>query len=168
MKKIFLLMGAMVLALGASAQKESKYIGGNLNFAGRVNSAGLGVKGLYQFEKEWRGEVGMNVFPSSGTSLWGVYGNVHYLVPVADKVNIYPLGGLEVMFWSYDAPKVTSTNPLPFVTESKTEMRVGLNLGVGGEYQLNRNWLLQAELKGQIVSGYSQGMLSLGVAYRFD
>lgn len=152
MKKVFLLMAAIVLSLGASAQKESKHIGGNLNFGGGLNSAGLGVKGLYQFEKEWRGEVGLNVYPSSVVSVWEIYGHAHYLIPVAEKVNIYPLAGVGIAAWS---------------ASGNSDASLGINVGVGGEYQLNSKWLLQAELKGRLIGAHSQGVLSLGAAYRF-
>lgn len=42
-----------------------------------------------------------------------------------------------------------------------------LILGVGGEYELTEKWLLDAEMKYQIISGFGQFVIGVGVAYKF-
>mgnify|MGYP002235921361 CR=1 FL=1 len=47
------------------------------------------------------------------------------------------------------------------------ECRFGVNLGVGAEFALSRNWAMNLEFKYQLVSDFDQGVINIGAAYRF-
>ena len=93
--------------------------------------------------------------------MWDINANVHYLFNVANKVKVYPLAGIGYTNWSY---KYEFPN-LPVVEGS--DGRLAVNLGGGAEYELTKNLSVNAELKYQIISNYSQLVLGVGVAYKF-
>ena len=47
------------------------------------------------------------------------------------------------------------------------ECRFGVNLGVGAEFALSRNWAMNLEFKYQLVRDFDQGVINIGAAYRF-
>ena len=162
MKKLFLLVCAAVMSLSASAQAGDKALGAQLVFGSETNSIGLGVKGQYYFTDQLRGEASVDYFfKNKGVSMWDINANVHYLFNVANKVKVYPLAGIGYTNWSY---KYEFPN-LPVVEGS--DGRLAVNLGGGAEYELTKNLSVNAELKYQIISNYSQLVLGVGVAYKF-
>ena len=162
MKKLLLLVCAAVMSLSASAQAGDKAIGAQLVFGSETNSFGLGVKGQYYFTDQLRGEASVDYFfKNKGVSMWDINANVHYLFNVANKVKVYPLAGIGYTNWSY---KYEFPN-LPVVEGS--DGRLAVNLGGGAEYELTKNLSVNAELKYQIISNYSQLVLGVGVAYKF-
>lgn len=162
MKKLLLLVCAAVMSLSASAQAGDKALGAQLVFGSETNSIGLGVKGQYYFTDQLRGEASVDYFfKNKGVSMWDINANVHYLFNVANKVKVYPLAGIGYTNWSY---KYEFPN-LPVVEGS--DGRLAVNLGGGAEYELTKNLSVNAELKYQIISNYSQLVLGVGVAYKF-
>ena len=162
MKKLLLLVCAVVMSLSASAQAGDKALGAQLVFGSETNSIGLGVKGQYYFTDQLRGEASVDYFfKNKGVSMWDINANVHYLFDVANKVKVYPLAGLGYTNWSY---KLEYDN----VTLAKgTDGRLAVNLGGGAEYELTKDLSVNAELKYQIISNYNQLVLGVGVAYKF-
>ena len=162
MKKLLLLVCAAVMSLSASAQAGDKALGAQLVFGSETNSIGLGVKGQYYFTDQLRGEASVDYFfKNKGVSMWDINANVHYLFNVANKVKVYPLAGIGYTNWSYKY----EFPGLPVVEGS--DGRLAVNLGGGAEYELTKNLSVNAELKYQIISNYSQLVLGVGVAYKF-
>ena len=162
MKKLLLLVCAAVMSLSASAQAGDKALGAQLVFGSETNNIGRGVKGQYYFTDQLRGEASVDYFfKNKGISMWDINANVHYLFNVANKVKVYPLAGIGYTNWSY---KYEFPN-LPVVEGS--DGRLAVNLGGGAEYELTKNLSVNAELKYQIISNYSQLVLGVGVAYKF-
>ena len=162
MEKLLLLVCAAVMSLSASAQAGDKAVGAQLVFGSETNSIGLGVKGQYYFTDQLRGEASVDYFfKNKGVSMWDINANVHYLFDVANKVKVYPLAGLGYTNWSYKY----EFPDLPVVEGS--DGRLAVNLGGGAEYELTKNLSVNAELKYQIISNYSQLVLGVGVACKF-
>lgn len=92
--------------------------------------------------------------------------NAHYLFRVAPKVNVYPLIGLGYASCKYNTFSV-DYNTLETEEGTVNEGKFAVNVGVGGEYQLTDKWALDAELKYQIISGFGQLVIGVGVAYKF-
>ena len=162
MKKLLLLVCAAVMSLSASAQAGDKALGAQLVFGSETNNIGFGVKGQYYFTDQLRGEASVDYFfKNKGISMWDINANVHYLFNVANKVKVYPLAGLGYTNWSYKY----EFPDLPVVEGS--DGRLAVNLGGGAEYELTKNLSVNAELKYQIISNYSQLVLGVGVACKF-
>ncbi len=170
MKKLLLLVCAAVMSLSASAQAGDKALGAQLVFGSETNNIGLGVKGQYYFTDQLRGEASVDYFfKNKGFSMWDINANVHYLFDVANKVKVYPLAGLGYTNWSYTNDVIViDENGNKRTTEFKgSDGRLAINLGGGVEYELTKNLSVNAELKYQIISNYSQLALGLGVACKF-
>ena len=170
MKKLLLLVCAAVMSLSASAQAGDKALGAQLVFGSETNNIGLGVKGQYYFTDQIRGEASVDYFfKNKGVSMWDINANVHYLFDVANKVKVYPLAGLGYTNWSYTNDVIViEENGNKRTTEFKgSNGRLAINLGGGAEYELTKDLSVNAELKYQIISNYSQLVLGVGVAYKF-
>ncbi|MCF0236139.1 MAG: porin family protein [Bacteroidaceae bacterium] len=155
MKKIIFSLALCAVALTASAQKGNKYFGGGLVFGSETQSTGINLKGQHYFAPKWRGEIGFtNFFASRGVSMWEIYANVHYVHPIAPRLNIYPAAGLGFSSWS-------------FANSDHRSSDLGINLGAGIEYEFSSRWVGQMEFR-FIGGGHSQAAFHLGVAYRFD
>ena len=158
------------MSLSASAQAGDKALGAQLLFGSKTNNIGLGVKGQYYFTDQIRGEASFDYFlKNQGVSMWDINANVHYLFDVANKVKVYPLAGLGYTNWSYTNDVIViDENGNKRTTEFKgSDGRLAINLGGGVEYELTKNLSVNAELKYQIISNYSQLALGMGVAYKF-
>ena len=170
MKKLLLLVCAAVMSLSASAQAGDKALGAQLVFGSETNNIGLGVKRQYYFTDQLRGEASVDYFfKNKGFSMWDINANVHYLFDVANKVKVYPLAGLGYTNWSYTNDVIViDENGNKRTTEFKgSDGRLAINLGGGVEYELTKDLSVNAELKYQIISNYSQLALGVGVAYKF-
>lgn len=124
---------------------------------------------LYALENEDRSALYVNV-------------DAHYLARVTDKITIYPIGGLGVSVWNLRLPKIPLDSPEANGSEandsetngseaadSETKVRIGLNLGFGGEMRVTKDIIVGAEFRYNLTSEriYDQAMLVARVAYYF-
>lgn len=189
MKKLF--MVAIILMVGVSAvmaQKNVKAVGLNLNYGSEIKNLGIGAKFQYGITDAVRGEASFNYFlEKDGLKMWDGNVNLHYLFNVDEKINVYPLVGLSYTNWSNggseppvyrdlnDNGKWDSDEPAYDAdgnnwkggSSSDSEGKLGVNVGIGAEYQLNDKWAVGAELKYQIISNYNQLVFGIGATYRF-
>lgn len=93
--------------------------------------------------------------------MFDINANVHYLFPVASNVRLYPLAGFTYTNWHLDLGKVGDYNV------SGSDGKFGVNLGAGAEFNLAANWVMNLEIKYQLISDVDQGVFNLGVAYNF-
>jgi opacity protein-like surface antigen len=126
------------------------------------------------------------VLKNENKSALYVNADAHYLARVTDKITIYPIGGLGVSVWNFRLPKISSdtetsesetvdpeaTNTETTNTEtagSETKVRIGLNLGFGGEMRVTKDIIVGAEFRYNLTSEriYDQAMLVARVAYYF-
>ena len=177
MKKFMMFAAMMLMSIGAFAQ--GKYaIGAEAGFASFQNSYSptkFGAKFQMFFDENWRGELAGNMFTKKDdVGLWDANINVHYVFNVADKVNIYPLGGLAI---------VGTTGVKDGEGKSDNKVMVGFNLGAGVEYFLAESLKLNLDIKykyAKCEETYTYGgqsttyeykangpIFSLGIAYVF-
>jgi len=118
---------------------------------------GIGTKFQYNIFKPVRLEGLFSYFPEKDfVSMWDVSANGHYLIPVADQVMVYPLGGMGIFGTKTDHG-----------SKSYSSRDICINLGIGVDYQLNDHLVFYIELKSKIVKDWNRLMLSAGLAYRF-
>jgi len=83
--------------------------------------------------------------------------NGQYEFYAEQMINAYALGGLNIARQKFEYSGLGSS---PYFNDSKT--KVGLNLGVGGEYAFNESLLAFAEFK-FVLSDFDQAVFSAGV-----
>ncbi|MBO7602121.1 MAG: outer membrane beta-barrel protein [Bacteroidaceae bacterium] len=151
-KYLFMLVALLTMSTAAFAQKGVTGFGVNGAYDDLNGQFGIGVKLQYGFINQLRGEVsGDFFFKKNDLSLVDVNGNLHFVVPVVDKFNVYPLAGLNIAFFNHDIPT-----------------RLGVNLGGGLEYFITDTVKIGGEAK-YIVSdnGYSRFGANIGVTFLF-
>lgn len=163
MKKFIIAACMMLIGFGSAfAQQGKQAIGGNLSYGTEIESVGLGVKYQYHITDQIRIEPSMDYFfKNDGLSMFDINANVHYLFPVASNVRLYPLAGFTYTNWHLDLGKVGDYNV------SGSDGKFGVNLGAGAEFNLAANWVMNLEIKYQLISDVDQGVFNLGVAYNF-
>jgi opacity protein-like surface antigen len=120
---------------------------------------------------------------SLGASTWYANIDAHYLARVSGTVTIYPIVGAGVSVWKYKLPaglepeeeEAEETGEEDDAAESAkkenttSEVRMGLNLGVGVEKRLTKDIILGVEFKYNLTTEriYNQAMLLGRIAYYF-
>lgn len=196
MKKVLLFAAMMLLSVGAFAQEAGKMaIGVQANYGMHKDykNFGIGAKFQYNITENFRAEAAGNYFfKKDYVSMWDVNANVHYVIPLTDKLNVYPMVGLTVLGAKFDASgtfddllsqaaaiagmtvaqyrQFCAENgiPLPSGSDFKdTETKVGFNAGAGIEYFFTDTFKGFFEAKYQYVKDLDRPVLTLGVAYVF-
>lgn len=161
MKKLFLAMLIAFVSIGAFAQENKVSVGAQLSYGSDHERVGLGIKGQYGLIDNIRLEAAFNYFfKQDNISLYDLNVNVHYVIPITEQFSVYPLAGLTYM-------KASASVKEEGLKLSVSDSRLGVNLGVGAQYQINSNWAIVAELKYQIIKDMSQLVPSIGVVYTF-
>ena len=196
-KTLFMFAALVMLATSASAQfsnsKSSRAsddsrgaIGVNVTYGTEVGSVGFGVKGQYRFIDQFRGEAAFEYFlKKDNVSAWDVNVNLHYLIPVANNLKVYPLAGVTYMRIIYDYGTAVnnalsdwerliayygggSSSSVSDESSTSSDGHFGANLGAGIEYDLSDSWKIGFETKYQIIGkGFSQVAFTVGAAYKF-
>ena len=161
MKKFIIAASLIFLGLGSAfAQQGKQAVGGSLSYGTETESVGIGAKYQYNITNEIRIEPSMDYFfKHNGLSMFDINANVHYLVPIASNVKIYPLAGFTFTSWHQDLG-------IGAVFGASTR-KFGVKLGAGMEFALDRNWSMNFEMKYQLISDLDQAVFNLGVAYSF-
>ena len=162
MKKFLVLLVCLCACVATSfAQKGESALGLNLNYGNDTN-LGMGVKYQYCITDNFRIEPAFNYyFKNDYVSMWDLGANLHYLFPVAEKVTVYPLGGLGY------ANATAHTSDLIGGADNVSDGKIAINLGAGVDFKVASNLKLNVEAKYQIIDSYNQLVVSAGVAFTF-
>lgn len=154
MKRLALLLVASLAMLCAGAvERPPLAIGFTYNYATEYKQSGFGLKLQGRVGHHLRIEPEMiYMFENKDVTTLHLNLNVHYVMPMASRLNIYPFAGLGYSHWGYVGPNSN---------------RWGLNLGAGVEYNLGRNWEFLGELRLQAVKSETQVLTTLGLKYNF-
>ena len=168
MKK-FLMMTAMLMAsVTANAQQQGNMsVGGTLSYgiSSDYKALGLGANFQYEFADKWRGEVAGNYFfPKDDFNVYDLNLNLHYLIVLGSKGNLYPLAGVTYMTQalSGDAKKAAKA-----WGADTTDSNFGFNVGLGIEYFVNDHFKVAAETKYQYAKDSDWPVLNWRIAYMF-
>lgn len=149
---LFLALSLAVLAAGA-VERPPLAVGFTYNYATEYSHSGFGLKLQGRLGSHIRIEPEMiYMFENKDVTTLHLNLNVHYLMPMASRLNVYPFAGLGYSHWGYVGPNAN---------------RWGLNLGAGVEYNLGRNWEILGELRLQAVKSETQVLTTLGLKYNF-
>lgn len=149
---LLLLVSAAMLVAGA-VERPPLAIGFTYNHATEYSHNGFGVKLQGRVSNRLRFEPEMiYTFENKDVTTLHLNLNVHYLLLMSQRFNIYPYAGLSYSHWGYVGPNVN---------------RWGLNLGAGLEYDLGRRWGVLGELRLQAIKSETQLITTLGLKYSF-
>lgn len=154
MKRTILILALMTVALcGYAVKRPPLALGLTYDYATEYHQHGFGLKLELPVGHRFRVEPEMIYFNENRqvTTLF-LNLNVHYLLPLASRFNVYPFAGLSYSHWGYVGPNVN---------------RWGMNLGGGFDYRLSRRFSALAELRFNLVSRETQLITSLGLKYHF-
>ena len=121
-----------VFSLGAYAQTQQgqSAVGFNIGYGFDSKNATLGVDYRYCITDAVRLSPSLTYFVKNDNhSTWAIDLNAHYVVKLSEMFGFYPLAGLSLSFWNWDAGHGLSHN----------ETRLGANIGLGGEVYATDN-----------------------------
>lgn len=161
MKKLIVLIGMMFFVMSnALAQKGIQTVGVHLAYGTEIKSVGLGIKYQNNITDAIRFEPSINYFfEKDNLDMFDINFNAHYLLPLDSNVRVYPLAGLTYTRWSWDSAASEGWD--------LTQDKFGVNLGAGAEFDIADEWLINFELKYQLVKDFDQAVFNIGVAYMF-
>lgn len=177
----------MIASVGSAFAQKGEMAGGlNLSYGTEISNLGIGVKYQYNVTNPIRLEGSFDYFlEKDGLKMWDINVNAHYLFPVADKFNVYPLVGLTYANcgvggasgggfldydgdeeWDADEPSLSGDGS-ESGSSSTSEGKFGVNLGAGVQYDITDKIAASFEAKYQIISGFNQLVIGVGAIYKF-
>src|SRR5689334_3637138 len=166
MKKIILAAGLlMILAFATPVYSQiSNRVGPMISFTGGdFDETGLGIVGEFGVaQKVSIAPQFILYFPGNDLSLFEVNLNANYYFFNQDVFELYGLGGLNFAHAGY---KYTDPFTGDKVKDSNSEL--GLNLGIGTNFQFGKSFVPFAEFRFTI-GEYSQVALGLGVKFNLN
>lgn len=166
LKKVFLVIALAGAAASSSYSQSGKGdvgLGFNLGVGPSVTNHhdftnfGLGAKVQYNFTNPIRGEFEFTYwFESDHISFIEAGANIHYLFNVSRVFTMYPIVGI-----GYGQPRVE-------YHDGKISFdRFMFNIGLGGEFNVARNWTASLEVKFQYMKDFSRMPITAGLTYHF-
>ena len=172
-KLVFIMVCLVAFAIGGFAQSKLSgekgissvgIIGGH---AIRSKAPTIGVDYRYNIMDKVRlAPSVMYVFENDFANTFYANADAHYLARITDKATLYPLAGIGFSYWKWDSI-IDDLEDL--FGKSENKLRVGLNLGFGGEIRVTQDIIVGAEFRYNLTTErvYDQAMLLARVAYYF-
>ena len=183
MKKLMMIAAFVVAGLTANAQNEAGKMAAGVNVSYGMHkdykNFGFGAKFQYNITDAIRGEASGNYFlKKDHCTMWDANINFHYVIPISEGLNVYPLVGATLVGVKvdvdgaidsgYDAAwKLAHKVAADEVGGSSSETKFGFNAGAGIEYFISPNLKVNAEVKYQYVKDFDRPVISAGIAYVF-
>lgn len=160
----------------AQAQEKGDVAAGinlGLGFGDSYTNYGLGAKLQYNFTAPIRAEASFTYFPKKDyLSVWDLSLNLHYLIPIADKLTFYPLAGVGLLNTKAHMSSVLDDldgwgSIIDVEFEDYSSSKVAFNVGLGLDYKLTDNIIANIEGKYKIADDFNRTLISIGIAYKF-
>jgi hypothetical protein len=158
MKKLILLTGLVVLVAAAATPvcaQISNRVGPMISFtSGDVDETGIGVVAEFGIAQKFSiAPQFLLYFPGNDASFFEINVNGNYYFFNQDVFELYGLGGLNFAHAGYDDGTTNYSNN-----------EIGLNLGIGSNFQFGKKFVPFAEFRFTI-GEYDQFALGLGVKF---
>ena len=161
MKKLIVMLMLTLFSIGAYAQTQQGQSSFGFNLGYNFNDVGnatIGIDYRYCVTDAFRLTPSITHFvKNDGLNAWAIDMNAHYVFKLSEMFGFYPLAGLSLSFWNWDAGHGLSHN----------ETRLGANIGLGGEVYATDNLSIGLEVKYNIIKDFDQAMLGVRVGYSF-
>ena len=150
-----------------TGEKGVSSVGGIVGYAIEGEKAIVGIDYRYNIQDMIRlAPSVLYIIRNDNADTWYFNADAHYLARITDRVTLYPMGGIGVSAWRYW--------PMPILQDLlgtkkiETDVRVGLNLGFGGEIRVTKDIIAGGEFRYNWTKRrYNQAMLLARVAYYF-
>ncbi|MBF6627309.1 MAG: outer membrane beta-barrel protein [Proteiniphilum sp.] len=174
-KSLLLLILFSLLSLSKlTAQFEGTFgMGVHAGYGAEIKSPGAGIHIHYYQTNNLRFAPSLTWFlERKGEGMWMVDGDAHYMLPLSFSTSLYPIAGVHYSNWSYDnwIDPDRLYDPLQgggLSGEERTFHRLGLNLGLGFQYDISYRVRANFELKYQFMNDYSQLQFMAGYGFWF-
>jgi outer membrane protein X len=155
-----------MISVSAFAQKEVR-LGAFLGYGSEVDRGALGMLGEFMLNEKMSITPSLAFyFPQNDNDVrytaWEVNGNFNYYFYDEPSLNIYGLGGFNII-----SEKVKWDDHPVFGNTETSDSGVGLNLGIGCNIKVNEQVLPFGELK-FTVGEVNQVFLSFGAKFRLN
>ena len=164
-KIAIIVLTAMTMSVTANAQeKGDKAAGVNLAFSGQ-NIVGIGAKYQYNITKPLR--VESSFFYTFNRDLinlnnkWNLYVNAHLLIPIANRIKLYPIAGLGIV------RRIEYLISEEYEKSYYNDTWWGFNFGGGIDYKITDKLIINVELHNKWLDNQNRTYLSTGIIYRF-
>lgn len=166
MKKIFATLCFVAFPfLSANAQEETR-IGGYLGYGSEIKNPGFGANAEFPIMDNLTIAPNFSYYLPKDendvvkTSIFEFNANANYYFMNDNALDLYGLAGL-----NYTNVKVEVENlGFGFGGASSSEGKIGLNIGGGANFNIDKNWTPFAELK-YVLSDFNQLVFSAGVKF---
>jgi len=150
-----------------TGEKGVSSIGGIVGYAIESEKAVIGIDYRYNILDMIRlAPSVLYVIKKDNADAWYFNADAHYLARVTEQVTLYPIAGIGVSAWRYRL--LPELQDLLGTRRIDSDVRIGLNLGFGGEIRVTKDIIAGGEFRYNWTErGYSQAMLLARVAYYF-
>lgn len=171
MRRILLLMVAVLCITVASAQEKGETaVGAQVVYGSGdgLSNIGIGAKFQWNVINRLRLEPSFTYFlKKDNINMWNAGVNVHYLLPVADAITLYPVAGAGIWGIKVSVPEMDLGEYGNYGGGSASNSEFGFNIGAGADFNLSEKFVINAELKYKVGGDWSRLLISAGVAYKF-
>ena len=176
MKKLLLLCVYMLFCIAnvfaqsnLKGEKNISSIGGIFGYAIESEKAVVGVDFRYNILDRLRLAPSiLYAVKKDHSDIWYFNADAHYLARITQTITLYPIGGIGVSAWTL---RYESNHLLDDILNPKsvdTNVRVGVNLGFGGEIRVSKDVIIGAEFRYNWTERlYNQAMVLARAAYYF-
>jgi outer membrane protein X len=154
-----MLFTVMSLSSSQAQEKGDWALGANYSYGAghRYENMGIGIKYQYHVSNSIRIEPSATYYwPKDHLSLLDVGLNGHYVFPLSEEFNLYPLVGVGLFNYRFS-----------YEGTSDGDSQVTVNLGAGAEYLIDNSYKFTLEYKYVIVNEWNRSIISLGFAVLF-
>ena len=105
MKKLMMIAAMVLMSTGAFAQEAGQMaVGVSLtDYLGSSSRIALGAKFQYCINENFRAEADFKFYPKKDeVTVWNPTLNLHYVIPIIEKLYVYPMGGIGLWGYSWD------------------------------------------------------------------
>lgn len=161
-KKISIALLLMTTALTMQALS----IGAQAAYRTDVGYPGLGMNYRLNLGTHIRLQATTNYYfkNSDGVHRLDVGLDAHWTFSAGKHLDIYPVVGYVLRDWFSKERYTIGTEEY---TEKNIDWDSGPTVGAGIDYNCNYHWLINAEVKRQLISGAQEMTFSVGAFYRF-
>jgi hypothetical protein len=174
MKKALLITVIISFTCYAGIKAQTTWVGGGICWGHEAESAGLGLTSKHRINNDLGFSPGINFFfPTKEgpywrevTTTWFTFnGDFQYYFEAGNNLFFYPLGGLNISIISSKIQIKTMGMPS---TIKDSNAKMGINLGMGGQFELKETLFSYFEIKYVAITDIPQFVVSAGVLFALD